>query len=114
MFPPYAGGADFRRRRSQVARGDWYGLTPAEIVETYGADAAMARFGDDTAFRPPDGESLDDVAARVRPARDEVRARACFAVTPPTQRATVARIVWRDATPDPSQKYARVDATAAS
>ena len=60
----------------EVGRGDWYGLTPAEITEKYGEAASMSTFVADPTFRPPGGESLDDVAARVLPARDEVRVRA--------------------------------------
>lgn len=58
----------------EVGRGDWYGLTPAEITEKYGESANMATFVSDPTFRPPDGESLDDVTARVLPARDAVLA----------------------------------------
>jgi len=60
----------------EVGRGEWYGLTPAEITEKYGEAASMSTFVADPTFRPPGGESLDDVAARVLPARDEVRVRA--------------------------------------
>ena len=59
----------------EVGRGEWYGLTPAEITEKYGAAASMSTFVTDPTFRPPGGESLEDVAARVLPARDEVRVR---------------------------------------
>lgn len=58
----------------EVGRGDWYGLTPAEITEQYGDDANMAAFVSRPTFRPPGGESLEDVAARVLPARDAVLA----------------------------------------
>mmetsp|Transcript_44294 Transcript_44294/g.88514 ORF Transcript_44294/g.88514 Transcript_44294/m.88514 type:complete len:246 (-) Transcript_44294:107-844(-) len=56
----------------EVGRGDWYGLTPSEITETYGENANMATFVDEPSFKPPGGESLDDVVARVLPARDAV------------------------------------------
>jgi len=56
----------------EVGRGEWYGLTPAEIAATYGESASMQTFVTDPAFRPPGGESLDDVSARVLPARDTV------------------------------------------
>ena len=56
----------------EVGRGEWYGLTPAEITEKYGEAASMSTFVAEPAFRPPGGESLQDVAARVLPARDAV------------------------------------------
>ena len=56
----------------EVGRGEWYGLTPAEITEKYGEAASMSTFVAEPAFRPPGGESLEDVAARVLPARDQV------------------------------------------
>mmetsp|Transcript_2014 Transcript_2014/g.3961 ORF Transcript_2014/g.3961 Transcript_2014/m.3961 type:complete len:186 (+) Transcript_2014:1-558(+) len=58
----------------EVGRGEWYGLTPAEITERYGEAASMSTFVTEPAFRPPGGESLDDVSARVLPARDAVLA----------------------------------------
>ena len=58
----------------EVGRGEWYGLTPAEIMERYGEAASMSTFVAEPAFRPPGGESLEDVAARVLPARDAVLA----------------------------------------
>mgnify|MGYP006143803387 CR=1 FL=1 len=42
----------------EVGRGDWYGLTPAEITEKYSVNADMATFVSDPAFRPPGGEML--------------------------------------------------------
>ena len=58
----------------EVGRGDWYGLTPTEITERYGEGANMDTFVAEPAFRPPGGESLDDVASRVLPARDAILA----------------------------------------
>ena len=59
----------------EVGRGDWYGLTPDEISDKYGASASMATFLSSPSFRPPGGgESLEDVAARVRTACDVVLA----------------------------------------
>ncbi|TDC53922.1 bifunctional RNase H/acid phosphatase [Jiangella ureilytica] len=48
--------------------GEWEGLTLAEIGERY--PDALAGWYASTAYRPPGGESLDDVARRIATARD--------------------------------------------
>lgn len=48
--------------------GEWEGLTLSEIGERH--PGALAGWYDSTAYRPPGGESLDDVARRIATARD--------------------------------------------
>lgn len=48
--------------------GEWEGLTLAEISDRF--PGALTSWYASTAFRPPGGESLDDVARRVGAARD--------------------------------------------
>jgi broad specificity phosphatase PhoE/ribonuclease HI len=50
--------------------GEWEGLTFAEAAQRH--PDVHGRWLRDTALRPPGGESFDDVAARVRRARDRI------------------------------------------
>jgi len=52
-------------RLREIAFGDWEGLTYDEIQQRY-PDAVAAWGGDPVTVRPPGGESLAEVAARVR------------------------------------------------
>lgn len=66
---------DVDRRWRELSRGAWAGATFAEL-EQRAPGAFAAWLSDPERVRPPDGESLADVAARVGPALEGLAARA--------------------------------------
>jgi probable phosphoglycerate mutase len=82
----------------EIGQGAWEGLHRSEIEERYGAQLAAWR-RDPLAAWAPDGESLPEVQARVRPALAELLGRLAAAGTPGTlDRPQVAG--YREATPE--------------
>ena len=66
--------------------GDWDGRSIEELVA--GERDAMRALRDDAAYRPPGGESHDDLVARVVPAWERVRGRRA---APASSSATASR-----------------------
>jgi probable phosphoglycerate mutase len=82
----------------EIGQGAWEGLHRSEIEDRYGAQLAAWR-RDPLAAWAPDGESLPEVQARVRPALAELLGRLAAAGTPGTlDRPQVAG--YREATPE--------------
>jgi broad specificity phosphatase PhoE len=61
-------------RLREIDQGDWEGLLVEEIRLRYAAEWAL-RQGDAGSVRPPGGESVEEVAARVYSALDEIALR---------------------------------------
>jgi len=82
----------------EIGQGGWEGLHRSQIEERFGAQLAAWR-RDPLAAWAPDGESLPEVQARVRPALAALLGRLAAAGTPGTlDRSQVAG--YREATPE--------------
>jgi len=102
MARPDGFGKDVPKRPDpgflEIGQGDWEGLHRSQIEERFGAQLAAWR-RDPLAAWAPDGESLPEVQARVRPALAALLGRLAAAGTPGTlDRSQVAG--YREATPE--------------
>jgi broad specificity phosphatase PhoE/ribonuclease HI len=79
---------------TEIGFGEWDGLTFAEIAKR--SPAELGRWQGSASFSPPGGESLDDLAARVRTARERVVAANPRGVVVVATHTTPVRAVVRD------------------
>jgi probable phosphoglycerate mutase len=97
----------------EASFGDWEGLTYGELVRRFPAE--LARMQGSTTYAPPGGgESLDDVAERVRGARDRVVAAYPEQAVVVVTHATPVRVVLQEALDAGAAALWRVRVTAAS
>lgn len=84
---------DFRTdsRLKELSFGAWEGSTMATIRERHPA-AMRARDADRWSYRPPDGESYDDLALRVGAALDEIEGPALLVAHGGVSRALLAML----------------------
>ncbi|MDA1001618.1 MAG: histidine phosphatase family protein, partial [bacterium] len=98
---------------AELDLGEWEGESYASLQEK-SPERLAAHYADFVRARPPGGESLADLAARVRPAfaalRERARGRAALIVA----HAAVNRIILCDALGVPLENFFRLDQGAAA
>ncbi len=94
-------------RLAEVDLGEWEGETHASLTAK-DLGRMRAHYADIVRSRPPGGESLEDLRARVLPAWEEIRARAAVGCAVVVAHAAVNRVILCDALGVPLENFFRL------
>ncbi len=93
---------------AEIDLGEWEGET-YESLRARAPERLRAHYADFVRSRPPGGESVEDLALRVRPAFAQVRARAAGRTAAVVAHAAVNRVILCDALGAPFSSFFRIE-----